>query len=259
MGAVSARGCGSCGRSTVEPVGSVVTAMDYEEWAPVYARIRADFGYPLAADEHARDVLAGLVEQFPEEPLRRLLDGATVAIAGAGSSLEAERSVAADADAVVAASTAADRLDDVDVGVDLVVTDLDKHPASAVAFADRGVPVAIHAHGDNVELVCRWVPRADPTHVLGTTQAEPRGPVANYGGFTDGDRAAFIADHYGAAALSFPGWDLGDPDVGPTKRRKLVWAERLLHWLERRRGERFSPLDGRRDAITDPIDTACDG
>ena len=40
-----------------------------------------------------------------------------------------------------------------------------------------------------------------------------------------------------------------DPGVGPTKRRKLAWAERLLYWLERRRGERFDVLDGRREAI----------
>jgi uncharacterized Rossmann fold enzyme len=33
------------------------------------------------------------------------------------------------------------------------------------------------------------------------------------------------------------------------KRRKLAWAERLLYWLERRRGERFSVLDGRRNGI----------
>jgi hypothetical protein len=37
--------------------------------------------------------------------------------------------------------------------------------------------------------------------------------------------------------------------VGAEKHRKLVWAERLLHWLERRRGERFSVLDGRRGEI----------
>jgi uncharacterized Rossmann fold enzyme len=75
--------------------------------------------------------------------------------------------------------------------------------------------------------------------------------VYNVGGFTDGDRAAFLADHCGADRLTFLGWDFDDPEVGPMKRRKLAWAERLLYWLERRRGERFGVLDGRRDAIDD--------
>ena len=76
--------------------------------------------------------------------------------------------------------------------------------------------------------------------------------VDNFGGFTDGDRAAFLADELGAADLRFVGWDFDDPAVGPEKARKLRWAERLLHLLERRRGDRFGVLEGRRAAI-DPI------
>jgi len=87
-----------------------------------------------------------------------------------------------------------------------------------------------------------------------TTQAAPASPVRNYGGFTDGDRAAFFADHFGAASLVFPGWDFEDPSVTTEKRQKLRWAERLLRWLEQRRGERFDVLDGRRDDI-EPVAT----
>jgi len=225
--------------------------MNYQTWLPVYERILADFGYDRLADERARDRLADLVTAFDESRLDRM-DGATVAVAGAGPSLESEAAVAADADAVIAASAAADRLRETGVGVDLMVTDLDKTPATARELTRAGVPVAVHAHGDNVPAVERWVPRFDGEHVLPTTQAEPRGPVRNYGGFTDGDRAAFIADAFGAATLRFPGWDFDDPTVDTIKRKKLAWAERLLHWLERRRGERFAVLDGRR-ADVDPI------
>jgi uncharacterized Rossmann fold enzyme len=225
--------------------------MNYQTWLPVYERILADFGYDRASDEHARDRLAALVTTFDESRLDRL-DDAAVAVAGAGPSLEAEASVAADADIVIAASVAADRLRAAGVTVDLMITDLDKTPATARDLTREGVPVAVHAHGDNVPAVERWVPQLDGEHVLPTTQAEPKGPVRNYGGFTDGDRAAFLADAFGAAALRFPGWDFDDASVGPEKRQKLVWAERLLHWLERRRGEQFAVLDGRRENI-DPI------
>ncbi|WP_246988478.1 6-hydroxymethylpterin diphosphokinase MptE-like protein [Halorientalis marina] len=221
--------------------------MDFTTWEPVYEAILADFGFDRAADERARDILADLTGPFDTSQLP--LNGRTVAIAGAGPSLPAEADRAASADAVVAASTAADRLLDAGVDVDCMVTDLDKTPGTARDLTERGVPVAVHAHGDNVPAVREYVPTFEGDWVLPTTQAAPVGPVANVGGFTDGDRAAFLADHLGAAELRFVGWDFDDPDVGPMKRRKLVWAERLLYWLERRRGERFAVLDGRRDGI----------
>jgi hypothetical protein len=177
------------------------------------------------------------------------VEGATVAIAGAGPSLRDHLSVARKADAVFAASSAADVCLAAGVAVDAMVTDLDKNPETARTLTDRGVPVAVHAHGDNLPALREHVPTFDDAHVLATTQAAPVGPVRNVGGFTDGDRAAFLADHLGAAKLRFPGWDFDDPDVDDEKRHKLEWAERLLYWLERRRGDRFPVLDGRRDAI----------
>lgn len=222
--------------------------MRFEEWEPVYEAILADFGYDRVADERARDVLADLTAAFDTDRLPGL-DGATVAVAGAGPSLAGEVDRTEDADTVIAASGAADVLLEAGVDVDLMTTDLDKNPETAVEIADSGVPVAVHAHGDNVPAVREYVPRLDGPSVLPTTQAEPRGPVENFGGFTDGDRGAFLADHFGAGRLLFPGWDVDDPGVGPEKRRKLRWAERLLRWLEIRRDEPFDLLDGRRDAI----------
>jgi uncharacterized Rossmann fold enzyme len=226
--------------------------MDFETWEPVYGAILRDFGYGRAGDERARDVLYELLadrETLDPQDIDTDIEGVTVAVAGAGPSLESDLGVVRSADAVVAASTAADRLLERDVGVNCLVTDLDKHPETVVSLSREDVPVIVHAHGDNVETVREVVPRADAGAVVPTTQAAPRSPVRNFGGFTDGDRAAFLADHLGAARLTFPGWDLDDPSVGPEKARKLRWAERLLYWLERRRGERFSLLDGRRERI----------
>ncbi|MFB6125611.1 MAG: 6-hydroxymethylpterin diphosphokinase MptE-like protein [Halanaeroarchaeum sp.] len=224
--------------------------MEYADWAPIYERILADFGYDRTADERARDALAGLLDPFDTD--RLCVDGLTVAIAGGAPTLADEVGIAANADAVFAASTAVDVLAEQGVGVDAMVTDLDKNADTAVALTEDGVPVVAHAHGDNLALVREAVPRMDRENVLGTTQASPTGPVRNFGGFTDGDRAAFLADHLGAARLVFPGWDFDDTTVDETKRRKLVWAERLLAHLETRRDERFAVLDGRRDAI-DPL------
>ncbi len=224
--------------------------MHFDEWEPVYEAILDDFGYDRAGDERARDVLASLTDEFDLDRLSSVRD-ATVAIAGAGPSLDDESSLerARDASFVFAASTAADTLAEHRIDVDCMVTDLDKNPDTVRQLTHRGVPVAVHAHGDNVPAVRAVVPDCAADAVLATTQSTPRGSVRNFGGFTDGDRAAFLADHLGAAQLVFVGWDFDDPAVDPVKARKLTWAERLLYWLESRRRERFGLLDGRRETI----------
>ncbi|MFC4449943.1 6-hydroxymethylpterin diphosphokinase MptE-like protein [Halorussus aquaticus] len=229
--------------------------MNYETWRPVYESILDDFGFDREADERARDALADLTREF--DCSRLDVSGQTVAVAGAGPSLtdpddprrpdELDR--AREADAVFAASTAADVLREAGVRVDCMVTDLDKNPETARELTEAGTPVAAHAHGDNVRAVREWVPAFDAESVLPTTQARPVAHVRNVGGFTDGDRAAFLADALGAGRLVFVGWDFEDPDVDEMKAKKLAWAERLLRWLERRRGERFDVLDGRREGI----------
>jgi len=232
--------------------------VNFETFEPVYEAILADFGFERAADERARDVAVELSTPFP---LDRLGDwrGATVAVAGAAPRLPDDVDLARDADVVVAASTAVDVLRERGVAVDCMVTDLDKNPETAAALTREGVPVAAHAHGDNLPAVREWLPRFADEWTLTTTQAAPAGAVVNTGGFTDGDRAAFLADHVGAERLLFPGWEFDDPDVGPMKARKLDWAARLLRWLERRRGERFGVLDGRREEADEALGSVLSG
>ncbi|QLH79877.1 DUF115 domain-containing protein [Halosimplex rubrum] len=236
-------------------------------------------GFDRGGDERARDLLADLVsdgagggEGDPGrgapasdgdgDPSRRTgedapplaladLDfgGETVAVVGAGPSLSDELGVVRAADNVVAASDAATVVRAAGLPVDCMVTDLDEQGDVARELTAEGTPVAVHAHGDNRPALRERVPRLAVEWVLPTTQAAPAGPVVNTGGFTDGDRAAFLADHCGAGELVFAGWDFDDPDVDPLKARKLAWAERLLRWLEIRRGDRFAVLDGRRDGI----------
>ena len=66
--------------------------MNFETWESVYEEILADLGFARRDDERARNVLAGLVEPFCESRLTPI-EGATVAVAGAGPSLSAENSM----------------------------------------------------------------------------------------------------------------------------------------------------------------------
>lgn len=224
--------------------------MDFEDWEPVYRSILADFGYGRDADRAARDRLAELLageKLFDTESFN--WKDRSVAIAGDGPSLATDIETVRDAPVVVGTAGASASLRARDIGVDCVVTDLDTRPELVGDMTHEGVPVVVHGHGDNVEALERYVPRMKSAAVVPTTQAAPSQRVENFGGFTDGDRAAFFADAMGAGRLVFSGWDFDDPAVGDEKRRKLRWAERLLHWLEQRREEPLGLLDGRRGEI----------
>lgn len=221
--------------------------MRIDDWRPIYETILDAFGFGERADQLARNRLARLTAPFDLDRLD--MQGQCVAVAGGAPCLEAEVRLAEQADVVIAASDAGARLASLGVEPALVVTDLDGAPADTLALARQGVPVAIHAHGDNVGALSRHVGRFPPAMVLATTQTDPVEGVYNAGGFTDGDRAAFLADELGAARLRFPGWEFDDPAVGAVKQQKLRWAQRLLRLLERRRDERFPVLDGHRSRI----------
>lgn len=224
--------------------------LSWDVWKPIYEAILADFGYDRADDELARDELLELCSAGALGP-NELPDvrGERVTIAGGADSLMNELDRVDTDGFIFAASTATAHLSRHDVKVDLHVTDLDKDVEVTIQRTQQGDPVALHAHGDNREFLSNHVPHMDTQFLLPTTQTAPRHPVQNTGGFTDGDRAAFIADALGAAELAFVGWDFDDDTVSAEKQHKLQWAERLLHWLECRRSEQFQLLDERRDGI----------
>ncbi len=55
----------------------------------------------------------------------------------------------------------------------------------------------------------------------------------NFGGFTDGDRAVFLAHHFGSRSIQLLGFDFENVGEKPncdekTKLKKLGWAKRLI-------------------------------
>jgi uncharacterized Rossmann fold enzyme len=87
--------------------------------------------------------------------------------------------------------------------------------------------MVVHAHGDNVDALSEEVPRLK--RVVGTTQSKPLDNVYNFGGFTDGDRCVFLAQEFGARSITLIGFDFKDTNVTPLKKKKLVWAEKLIN------------------------------
>ncbi len=133
---------------------------------------------------------------------------------------------------IVAAGSAVRQALSAGIQPTLVVSDLDGSDMGHEMFSKVGVPTAVHAHGDNTALVDRLVPELEGP-LFGTCQTPPpaNAPVElhRFGGFTDGDRACFIAAALGAKRLELVGWDLEEPVTGSDeKATKLDLARELL-------------------------------
>ena len=109
---------------------------------------------------------------------------------------------------------------------DIVVTDMDG-PFPAILRANQmGSIVVVHAHGDNLDALNRYVPQLQ--RIIGTVQCRPPPGLYNFGGFTDGDRCVFLAQELCATSIKLVGFDFDDESVTPRKKRKLEWAKRLI-------------------------------
>ncbi|HTT44805.1 MAG TPA: 6-hydroxymethylpterin diphosphokinase MptE-like protein [Thermoplasmata archaeon] len=214
--------------------------MEYSVWAPRYDRIRAEFGFPFEREVEAADLLDSLLPaSTPPDPLARLrplVEGRTAVIAGLAPRSGPPpiwRLPATDrAPVIIAADGATATCLDAGLVPGIVVTDLDGPVPAEVAANRRGSFAVLHAHGDNRAALQEWVPQF-PGVVVGSWAGPPRPRLLNVGGFTDGDRAAYLADHLRAERVLLWGFDFvrtapTDPAAHEVKLAKLTWASRLL-------------------------------
>lgn len=210
--------------------------MDWDHWEPHYLRIVEQFGYSVERDREAAAWLAGLLERQGHDSkgglakLGQLMTGRVVEVVGAA--LDPVDYLSAEGAVVLAADGAAAGLEDAGVAPHVVVTDLDGPRKALKRAVESGVMMVVHAHGDNQERLEWAVEDLRPT--LGTCQCQPVTGLFNFGGFTDGDRAVFLAASLGARQIRLTGFDFGEPGPyshhrDPTvKQAKLAWAQRLM-------------------------------
>ncbi|MGI0054097.1 MAG: 6-hydroxymethylpterin diphosphokinase MptE-like protein [Thermoplasmata archaeon] len=220
-------------------------AVEYSRWAPYYERIAREFGYPFSAEEAAARELGELLDESarsgPETRLRRRLAGRDVLVLGRGGSGAAPPIARLPDHGSAVALIAADGAAEPCLGAGLVpaviVTDLDGPVPVEVAGNARGALVLLHAHGDNRAALARWVPEF-PGELAGSWAGAPGGGLVNFGGFTDGDRAVYLAEAMGARRIYLFGFDFERPagpgsEPRPVKRAKLRWARYLIAELAR--------------------------
>lgn len=219
--------------------------MEYKEWEPIYHQILADFNFNQSDDEKAANILKDLIKAkdiINIENLSKLINNQQIYIIGAGPSLIEDINKIDFNGVMIAADGATSDLMKNDIIPDIIVTDLDGYMPDQVNANAKGAIIIIHAHGDNIDSLKRWVPEFEGT-VLGTTQAKPDEDhkLYNFGGFTDGDRAIFMASHFEARLINLIAFDfkrIGVQSYKPDskqKLRKLTWANLLIGMIKQPR------------------------
>jgi uncharacterized Rossmann fold enzyme len=148
----------------------------------------------------------------------------------------------------IAADIATSTLLDFGIVPNVIVTDLDGIVEDILLASELGATVVVHAHGDNQDKIRMYTPKFK-NDVLGTMQATPEAfdNLINYGGFTDGDRAVYLADGLGAKNILLIAFNFRDPvrkrgaeeqprpEEDPAMRikaKKLTWANVLIAMLD---------------------------
>ena len=221
--------------------------MFYKQWEPIYKKIVDDFGFSIKKDKLASDILEELLKSnkpFLIEELKKLLFGKEVFVFGAGPSLEnsiESNKTKFENKIKISADGATTALLKKNIQPELIVTDLDGKVSDQINANCNGIMVVIHAHGDNINKIKRYVPEFKG-NIIGSTQTDPKPykNVYNFGGFTDGDRAVFLADHFNAKKIHLVGFDF-DGEIGKysfsekkdknLKLKKLKWCKYLIELL----------------------------
>ena len=224
-------------------------------WTKWYKWIAEVMGYDIDEDRRATLNLASMLKGLkpPSSLIEGMILNRNVIVFGAGPSLDPTLDLLEEArpsllkgSVLIAADGAAQALIERGLRPDVIVSDLDGGEVALMKAAETGAVIAIHAHGDNVEAMEDIVPDIlrVTRRILGTTQVEPIPPVYNFGGFTDGDRAVFLASYFNASRVLMVGMDFGriigrrskpwlsgGVEAGSVKAMKLEIAYMLISWL----------------------------
>lgn len=226
--------------------------MDFGLWETYYKQILNDFGFERKDDEKTAQVLDDLLfnqECLTLEDLHEKVDFSTkFIIFGAGPSLKDHiKKIKGEYDltdyVLIAADGATTALVEEKIIPDIIATDLDGKIDDILCANMNGASLVIHGHGNNLDAVLKYTPFFD--NVLGTTQAQAHGNLYNFGGFTDGDRAIFLAIALEASEIILAGMDFGDvvtkysrPNIpeklakaDDIKKKKLEYAEEFTNWI----------------------------
>ena len=210
------------------------------EWREKYSEIVKEFKFDENKDKESAILLNSFLKKSKiNNKLTDLIKGKTVLVIGSGPSLSRDLYKLKKLPKLtkIAADSSTKILVENELIPEIIVTDLDGDEYTLKKIARTKSVFVVHAHGDNIEkieLVKKF------KNCIGTTQSKPFDKLQNFGGFTDGDRAVFLASHFGAKKIILVGMDFGDK-IGrysntkkierKIKLKKLKRGKKLLEWL----------------------------
>ena len=223
--------------------------MFYKDYEIIYEKIAEDLSIETEGDERASKILDNLLQNknlISTDELENLIAGKELFVFGAGPSLE--DSLPTHKNKIkgkikIAADGATTALLKNDILPDIIVTDLDGKVSDQILANSKGSKVIIHAHGDNIDKIEKYVP-SFKNNLLGTTQINPESytNLHNFFGFTDGDRAVYLADYFKAKKINLIGFDF-DGTIGKysfvenkdkrLKLKKLKWCKYFIDLLQK--------------------------
>jgi uncharacterized Rossmann fold enzyme len=217
--------------------------MKFCQWFPIYLRITDSLGINRTDDYTSSLELHKFIHN--DESLLARYRGKNAFIIGNGPDLE-DALTTISGGYVIVADSAIDTYMELRGIPDIIVSDLDGDIGSIITSSGKGSSIILHAHGDNRGKILQYA-KYFPDAVA-TTQNIPMVHLYNFGGFSDGDRAAFLADHLGADIITLIGFDFShvnkkkyyDDDSTLRKSIKLAWAKYLLNCLANSRGNDFT-------------------
>ena len=209
-------------------------------WESKYREILKDFGYSRKKDNQSAKLLNSLLQKKTLSiGIRDLIKNRPVFVIGAGPSLPSCISILKRHKEItkIVADGATKAIIENGLRPDIVVTDLDGDIKSLKKAGRTNTIMVVHAHGDNSERInlVKYF-----KNCIGTTQAKPIGIINNFGGFTDGDRCVFLANHFKAKKIILLGMDFGTRigkysknkvDNRAIKIAKLHRGKKLLEWF----------------------------
>jgi len=214
-------------------------------WTTRYNEIVNDFGYSKKKDIQSSRLLDSLLSKKTRiAELKKLIENESIFIIGAGPSLLSCIPILKKYNKItkIVADGATRALIENNLKANIVVTDLDGNIPALKRVGKTNTIMVVHAHGDNLEKL--YIAK-NFKKCIGTTQAKPFGKIHNFGGFTDGDRCVFLANHFKARKIILFGMDFGttignfsktkiaNKDI---KIRKLRRGKKLLEWLAQKSG-----------------------
>lgn len=219
-------------------------------WNIWYKKICKDFNFSEDDDKYSADILNNLIKKYGKFNKSHLHVHNKCIVFGAGPSIKKhiqliKNNFNLNNYTLIAADGATTALLEENIIPSIIVTDLDGNIDSILKSNKRGSILYVHAHGDNVNKIKKYVPKLK--NIIPTTQTKPYDLLENHGGFTDGDRAVHIALYdLKIKDITLAGMDFGNiitnysrPEIevelkeaNDIKKLKLVYAKKLIESLK---------------------------